>query len=120
LGLGQYEQVFRANDIELDLLPTLTESDLRELGIASLGHRKRLLSGIAALAASTAPPASLPPPTSPPSSTPLQAERRQLTVMFVDLVDSTVLASRLDPEDMREILGFLTRWTCQTCRQPGC
>lgn len=89
LGLGQYEQAFRDNDIDAGLLPTLTADDLREIGVASLGHRKHLLAAIATLA--------------PPAST-AQAERRQLTVMFVDLVGSTALASRLDPEDMREVI----------------
>ena len=89
LGLGQYEQAFRENDIDADLLPTLTMDDLRELGIASLGHRKRLLSAIASLGKGLRVP---------------QAERRQLTVMFVDLVGSTALSARLDPEEMREVL----------------
>src|SRR3954470_22434172 len=81
LGLGQYEQVFRDNDIDAGLLPTLTADDLRELGVVSLGHRKRLLAAIAAFA-----PAAAPAPTPPPTPTVPQAERRQLTVMFVDLV----------------------------------
>ena len=61
LGLGQYEQAFRDNDIDADLLPTLTADDLRELGVASLGHRKRLLAAIAALAG----PADPQPPPAP-------------------------------------------------------
>src|SRR5690349_3420696 len=104
LGLGQYEQVFRDNDVDADLLPTLTADDLRELGVASLGHRKRLLAAIATLAP---PPAGPQPPATAPAPTPLtapQAERRQLTVMFVDLVGSTALSARLDPEEMREVL----------------
>src|SRR3954453_23516719 len=68
LGLGQYEQAFRDNDVDADLLPTLTTDDLRELGVASLGHRKRLLTAIAALARPTGlgPPAAVPAPTPPP------------------------------------------------------
>ena len=93
LGLGRYEQAFRDNNIGVDLLPTLTEADLRELGVVSLGHRKQLLAAIMDLSKSTQSP-----PTAP------QAERRQLTVMFVDLVGSTALSSHLDPEDMRAIL----------------
>jgi class 3 adenylate cyclase/predicted ATPase len=89
LGLGQYEQAFRDNNIDVDLLPTLTMDDLHALGVVSLGHRKRLLSAIALLGKASRVP---------------QAERRQLTVMFVDLVGSTTLSSRLDPEDMREVL----------------
>src|SRR5687767_10270371 len=104
LGLGQYEQAFRENDIEADLLPTLTEDDLRELGVASLGHRKRLLAAIAALVGSPDPRVLPPPPLPAPAPGTSQAERRQLTVMFTDLVGSTSLSRRLDPEEMRELL----------------
>jgi class 3 adenylate cyclase/tetratricopeptide (TPR) repeat protein len=106
LGLGQYEQAFRDNDVDADLLPTLTAEDLRELGVASLGHRKRLLAAIAALVPPTdpQPPAASPLPMPQPSSTGSQAERRHLTVMFVDLVGSTTLSQRLDPEEMREVI----------------
>ena len=101
LGLGRYEQAFRDNDIDAGLLPTLTADDLHLLGIASLGHRKRLLAAIAAIA----PPA----PGPSPASTGPQAERRQLTVMFVDLVGSTALSACLDPEDLRELIGAYHR-----------
>ena len=107
LGLGQYEQAFRDNDIDAGLLPTLAADDLRELGVVSLGHRKRLLAAISVL---TGPadlqPSPAPPlvPTPPPASPVPQAERRQLTVMFVDLAGSTALSTRLDPEDMREVV----------------
>lgn len=104
LGLGQYEQAFRDNDIDASLLPALTDGDLRELGMLSLGHRKRLLAAISELT-KPAEGSSADLPTSPPAaSVAPQAERRQLTVMFVDLVGSTALSSRLDPEEMREIL----------------
>jgi class 3 adenylate cyclase len=83
LGLQQYEAGFRANDIDTDVLTELTEPDLERLGVASLGHRKKLLRAIASLRE--------------PSSA--QAERRQLTVLFCDLVGSTALSARLDPED---------------------
>ena len=96
LGLGQYEQAFRDNDIDAALLPTLTADDLYELGVASLGHRKRLLTAIGELRGAGQPQLST-------LAVP-QAERRQLTVMFVDLVGSTMLSSHLDPEDMREVL----------------
>jgi class 3 adenylate cyclase/pimeloyl-ACP methyl ester carboxylesterase len=107
LGLGQYEQAFRDNDIDAGLLPTLTADDLRELGVASLGHRKRLLAAIATLAPPPAGPQPLAAALAPaPPLTPAepQAERRHLTVMFVDLVGSTALSARLDPEEMREVL----------------
>ena len=111
LDLERYETAFRNNDIDVDLLSELTDADLERLGVASLGHRKKLLRAIEALrppgpevaagAAAIADEASLGPST--PASRP-EAERRQLTVMFVDLVGSTALAARLDPEDMREVL----------------
>ena len=111
LGLERYETAFRNNDIDVDLLSDLTEADLERLGVASLGHRKKLLRAIEALrppgpdvvagAAAIADEASLGP--SRPASR-SEAERRQLTVMFVDLVGSTALAARLDPEDMREVI----------------
>ena len=104
LGLGKYVEVFAENDIDVDILADLTEEHLKELGI-SLGHRVKLLKAISALSAqqrqdsqSTETSAV---PDSPLSST---AERRQLTVMFVDLVGSTALSSMLDPEDLRELI----------------
>ena len=108
LGLGQYEQAFRDNDVDAEVLPELTADDLERLGVASLGHRRKLLAAIAALPAGHPPPC----PRRQPNrrSTPArparatEAERRQLTVMFVDLVGSTALSGRLDPEEMREVL----------------
>ncbi|MGH6917722.1 MAG: adenylate/guanylate cyclase domain-containing protein, partial [Geminicoccaceae bacterium] len=101
LALGQYAEVLAANDIDFGVLPELGDQDLKELGL-SLGHRKKLLKGIAALsneAGSIVP--SVKPPTAPSRA---EAERRQLTVMFVDLVGSTALSAQLDPEDMREVI----------------
>ena len=100
IGLAQYAELFRANDIDGGLLGRLTGDDLKEIGVASLGHRKKLLEAIAALGAV----AEAPSPT-PVAATPTPAaERRQLTVMFVDLVGSTALSARLDPEEMREVI----------------
>jgi class 3 adenylate cyclase/predicted ATPase len=109
LGLGQYEQAFRDNDIDADVLPELTKADLERLGVASLGHRKRLLRGTAALRDGPASRPMVPPRSGPHGEEPGpakigQAERRQLTVMFVDLVGSTALSGRLDPEEMRAVL----------------
>src|SRR5918996_48840 len=102
LGLAQYAGTFAENDIDLEVLPHLSEQDLKNLGI-SLGHRKKLLHAIAALKGSSGTPAS---PAAealqPPPRT--EAERRQLTVMFVDLVGSTALSASLDPEDMRQVI----------------
>jgi len=90
LGLGQYEQAFRENDIDGGVLTDLTADDLSELGVVSIGHRRKLLAAIAALRAGS-PPAmfSFTQPQSTIAETALpalEAERRQLTVMFVDLV----------------------------------
>ena len=103
IGLGQYATVFAENAIDLDVLPDVTETDLEKLGVA-LGHRKRILRAIAALsgaaAAAAAPAAALFLPQS-------EAERRQLTVLFCDLVGSSTLAVKLDPEDLRDVIrGF--------------
>jgi class 3 adenylate cyclase/predicted ATPase len=102
LGLGQYETAFRDNGVDAVVLPDLTDSDLEKLGVV-LGHRKRLLKAIAGLnesAAGSGPSAAV-----ASTAKPDAAERRQLTVMFCDLVGSTTLAARLDPEDMRGIIG---------------
>jgi class 3 adenylate cyclase/tetratricopeptide (TPR) repeat protein len=96
LGLAQYEPVFRQNDIDAGVLEELTESDLAQLGL-SLGHRKRVLRAIAELGAARTPAKA--------AATADVAERRQLTVMFCDLVDSTAMSARLDPEDMREVIS---------------
>jgi class 3 adenylate cyclase/pimeloyl-ACP methyl ester carboxylesterase len=111
LGLHQYESVFRDNDVDTETLPSLTAEDLRELGITSLGHRKKLLAAIAALSPTLGrleddrgPPLAEASP-SRPSIKNRPAERRHLTVMFVDLVGSTALSVRLDPEELREILA---------------
>ena len=103
LGLQRYEQVFRENRIEADLLPSLTVEDLKDLGVTLVGDRRRLLDAIAALGSEIAgAPATAPPRDAP---APADAERRQLTVMFCDLVGSTALAARLDPEDLREVIA---------------
>src|SRR5690348_14072090 len=98
LGLGQYEALFRANDIDADILPELTDVDLEQLGV-SLGHRKRLVRAIARL---TAAETSAAPAASTGARPQDAAERRQLTMMFCDLVGSTPLSRRVDPEELRE------------------
>src|SRR5262249_21598991 len=104
LGLDQYAQLFSDNNIDSEIVCGMTAEDLKELGIRSFGHRRRLLNAITALGGE--------PPTrdrvqSATSATPapIDAERRQLTVMFCDLVGSTELSARLDPEDLREVIG---------------
>ncbi len=98
LGLGGYAEAFAANDIDTDVLPRLTEAHLKELGV-SIGDRLRLLKAIDALDAAKLPEGRLAVATHAGD-----AERRQLTVMFCDLVGSTALSTRLDPEDLREVI----------------
>jgi hypothetical protein len=101
LGLERYAETFRANEIDWEVLPELTEADLEKLGLP-LGPRKKLLKAVAGLSAETT-AVSIEPAPSPRAVCP-EAERRQLTVMFVDLVGSTELAARLDPEDLRGVM----------------
>ena len=106
LGLEHYEAAFRENKIDDTVLPSLTAEDLKDLGVGFVGDRRKLLDAIAALRAETNPPA----PVSAPlveadSGAKNAAERRQVTVMFSDLVDSTALSARIDPEDLREIIS---------------
>jgi class 3 adenylate cyclase/predicted ATPase len=97
LGLGQYEARFRESEIDAEVLVELNDNDLAQLGIP-LGHRKRLLKAIAAVQAAGDSAAAKPAPASH------SADRRQLTVMFCDLVGSTALSARLDPEDMGDLI----------------
>jgi hypothetical protein len=116
-GLGHHAKAFAENGIASDVLPDLTDADLKELGL-NLGDRKRLLKAIAALAADSTDPRA---ETAEPIATPVvarEAERRQLTVLFCDLVGSTELAARLDPEDLGRVIrtyqdccaGGIRRW----------
>jgi class 3 adenylate cyclase/predicted ATPase len=106
LGLGQYEAVFRESEIDAEILPELTDADLEKLGVP-LGHRKRLLKAIANLASPGVPTPPLRPAPAPAKAD--SAERRQLTVMFCDLVGSTALSAKLDPEDLRGVIGAYHR-----------
>jgi class 3 adenylate cyclase/tetratricopeptide (TPR) repeat protein len=103
-GLGQYAEVFAANAVEGEVLLSLTEADLKDLGVFALGHRKKLLQSIAALQMQPYVATSRRAPEAHKSSA-VVAERRQLTVLFCDLVGSTELSGRLDPEDLREVIG---------------
>ena len=108
LGLGRYEQAFRENEIDLRVLPELTADDLKELGVAAIGHRRLLLKAIADLAAGAGRAVAEDVPAASPANAPAEAERRQLTVMFCDLVGSTALGARLDPK-RRENGAMLSR-----------
>src|SRR6516162_9024010 len=105
LGLEKYAPAFDENAINWDVLSELTTDDLKEIGVAALGDRRRLLAAIAALGGGASPAA--PAPVS--SSAPAEAERRQLTVMFCDLVGSTALSAQLDPEDYRDVVAAYHR-----------
>jgi class 3 adenylate cyclase len=102
-GLEQYETLFRDHEIDADVLSELTDGDLEKIGV-SLGHRKRLLKAAAALAGGVVPASPATVASDPPAAPVDAAERRQLTVMFSDLVGSTALSARLDPEDMRQVI----------------
>ncbi|MCA1443725.1 adenylate/guanylate cyclase domain-containing protein, partial [Ensifer sp. IC4062] len=95
LGLAKYTEAFTANEVDLDSLRHLSEDDLKELGLP-VGPRRKILAAISELTADTMSPAR-------PTPSPREAERRQLTVMFVDLVGSTELSQQLDPEEMRDV-----------------
>ena len=103
LGLERYEAAFRENDVGADLLCQLTSDDLKELGVAAVGHRRRLLAAIAALRGDAVEPPAVGSAGQdhPPASA---AERRHITVLFCDIVGSTPLSARLDPEELREVL----------------
>ena len=105
LGLEQYQAAFRDNEIDGEILPKLTAEDLKDLGVAVVGHRRKILTAIAELTGSSAPPARVAPPAAAPAPEAAVAERRQLTVMFCDLVGSTALSTRLDPEELSNVLG---------------
>jgi class 3 adenylate cyclase/predicted ATPase len=118
LGMSEYAERFAENDIDMAVLPDLTDQHLKELGV-SLGHRLKMLrairdlgGGSVAATASAAPVA-----TEPPRQD--EAERRQLTVMFCDLVGSTALSARLDPEELREIIAGYHRCCAELVERDG-
>jgi len=112
LGLERFEPAFRDNGIDAEILPRLTVEDLKDIGVTRVGDRRKLLEAIAALRVGAPPPPVVEPPSEVlgPAAGPLsEAERRQLTVMFCDLVGSTALSARLDPEELREVVGAYHR-----------
>jgi class 3 adenylate cyclase len=120
LGMSEYAQRFAENAIDFSVLPDLTDQDLEKLGVL-LGHRRKLLRAIADLkdikksqpevAVAAATPAAPRPQDS--------AERRQVTVMFSDLVGSTALSARMDPEDLREVISAYQKCVTETVRRFG-
>jgi class 3 adenylate cyclase len=103
LGLGQYTQRFAENEIDVTVLRHLTDQDLREIGVP-LGHRRKILAAIREDMGSSTPVTSEPVEHLEPTGQ-ASAERRQITVMFSDLVGSTALSARMDPEDLREVIS---------------
>ena len=118
LGLEQYEAAFRENDINERVLPSLTLADLKEIGVGSVGHRRILLQAIAALRGDTQDNTDKAPST-PEISPEDRAERRQVTVMFSDLVGSTALSTRMDPEDLREVISAYQKTVAETVDRFG-
>jgi len=114
LGLQQYLAAFRDNAIDAEILAELTDADLQKLGVV-LGHRKRLLKAIATLAAPTAVVKATSVGAAPSHGD--GAERRHLTVMFCDLVGSTALSARMDPEDLREVISTYRKCVAETVRR---
>src|SRR6516225_5491292 len=113
LGFERYEVALRENEIDWAVLPKLTADDLKDIGVTAVGHRRKLLEAIAQLSPTPATPSPGGHPGAPPHAAegraPAEAERRQLTIMFCDLVGSTPLAKRLDPEDLRDVIGAYHR-----------
>jgi predicted ATPase/class 3 adenylate cyclase len=123
LGLERYEGAFRENEIDETVLPNLTAEDLMQIGVGPVGHRRKLLDAIAALRADAggkAPSAEAAATPNTPSVAPEdRAERRQVTVMFSDLVGSTALSARMDPEDLREVIAAYQKCATETVRRSG-
>ncbi|MEA2882889.1 MAG: hypothetical protein QOH32_2145, partial [Bradyrhizobium sp.] len=115
LGLGQYAPRFAENDIGPAILPELTDQDLKEIGVSSLGHRRQLLRAIAELDKANAPAPVSPAPAGPPAAE--AAERRHVTVMFSDLVGSTALSTQMDPEDLREVISTYQKCITEIVRR---
>jgi class 3 adenylate cyclase len=114
LGLEQYAPAFAENAIDWEVLPKLTSDDFREIGVAAVGHRRKLLEAIATLREAARPGTAESPSAAAVTSRTNDAERRQLTVMFCDLVGSTALSARFDPEDLREVIGAYHRCVAGT------
>ena len=119
LGLGQYAQRFAENDIDFAILRDLTDQDLEKIGVASLGHRRQLLRAITELKGGETGTSKRSTDDIAPTAPHDTAERRQVTVMFSDLVGSTALSARMDPEDLREVISAYQKCVAETVRRFG-
>jgi class 3 adenylate cyclase len=129
LGLERYEEAFRTNEIDAAILPKLTGDDLKDIGVTTVGHRRKLLEAIAALAEPALAPQAEPSASADAArrARHAEAERRQLSVLFCDLVGSTELSARLDPEDMGQVIrvyqetcaGVVERWSGHVAKYMG-
>src|ERR1700751_1191434 len=122
LGLGKYEAAFRENEIDETVLPSLTEEHLKQLGVTALGHRVKLLDAIAALRNDASAQGPSGDPKAAPGVSPspeARAERRQFPVKFSDLVGSTALSARMDPEDLREVISAYQKCVAETVQRFG-
>ena len=121
LGLGEYDRAFRENKVDATVLPKLTAEDLKDLGVAAVGDRRKLLEAIEALRPGTKsqPTPSEAPAPSAASNKDAAAERRQVTVMISDLVGSTALSARIDPEDLREVISAYQKCVAETVQHFG-
>ena len=121
LGLEEHEAAFGENKVDAAVLPKLTAEDLRDLGVTAVGDRRKLLEAIADLQLGAKPePIVL--DASSTVTTPFKdtaAERRQVTVMFSDLVGSTALSARMDPEDLREVISAYQKCVAETVQRFG-
>jgi len=116
LGMSEYARRFAENGINVAALPHLTDQDLKDIGVL-LGHRRVMLAAISKLAG--APPATSEPTARAEPKPQDTAERRQVTVMFSDLVGSTALSARMDPEDLREVISAYQKCVAEIVRRFG-
>src|SRR5215475_12389801 len=119
LGLEQYEAAFRENGVDETVLPKLTAEDVKDLGVTAVGHRRKLLEAIAELRNTEPPPSEAFSQAPAAHSKDTVAERRQVTVMFSDLVGSTALSARMDPEDLREVISAYQKCVAETVQRLG-
>jgi class 3 adenylate cyclase/predicted ATPase len=119
LGLEEYEAAFRDNKINERVLPNLTQEDLKEIGVGPVGHRRILLDAIAALRNDSRDNADVTTSSAPSAQPEDRAERRHVTVMFSDLVGSTALSARMDPEDLRDVISAYQKCVAETVQRFG-